>query len=151
MKIIKLKSAILSQLAKAAAENDGAIKICNEPYMPLSCELIGETEVSGQSLQCFSMCHYGEQNGDLMRDPDVCFFIQKDGENEYFIPYEFQNDYAGEYTCAFKDQKWQTREQRDIAEFCQIWIKNLKEQGYIDQLNPDYVQAVKDFEKEPTA
>ena len=35
--------------------------------------------------------HYGEQNGDLMRDPEMCFEI-RDGELD---PYFYRNDYVG--------------------------------------------------------
>jgi hypothetical protein len=39
-------------------------------YIPLSLEEIGSSE-DGQQL--VSRCHYGEQTGDLMRDPDMVF------------------------------------------------------------------------------
>ncbi|MGZ8366988.1 MAG: DUF6908 domain-containing protein [Nitrospira sp.] len=37
-------------------------------YMPLSVEKIGS---SGEGNRLVSLCHYGEQNGDPMRDPDI--------------------------------------------------------------------------------
>ena len=42
-----------------------------------------------------SMCHYGEQNGDLMKDPDILMQYNYDAEKLTFI--EFQNDYTGTY------------------------------------------------------
>ncbi len=64
-----------------------------------------------------SMCHYGEQNGDLMKDPDILFHL-RDGEIKYR---EYQNDYAGYYSEDHKAAK----------EFMEdTWIPNLKAQGH---------------------
>ncbi len=45
--------------------------------MPLSIEAIG-TSADGNRL--ISLCHYGEQNGDLMRDPEMVFELFTHGE-----------------------------------------------------------------------
>ncbi|MFO0776513.1 MAG: hypothetical protein U0223_02775, partial [Nitrospira sp.] len=47
-----------------------AVRITVRGYMPLSIEEIGS---SGDGHRLVSLCHYGEQNGDLMRDPDIVF------------------------------------------------------------------------------
>ena len=54
------------------------LKIMNEPFMPLTIEKIGEGIITpwGEGEQ-YSLCHYYEQNGDLMRDPEMCFVIAK--------------------------------------------------------------------------
>ena len=56
------------------------IKIENPPYMPLTIEGIG---TGPRKLPAVSVTHYGEQNGDLMRDPEMCFEmeIQNGGVN----------------------------------------------------------------------
>ena len=64
-----------------------------------------------------SMCHYGEQNGDLMKDPDILFVV-KDGKIEYK---EFQNDYANYYSEDHEDTK---RFMEDT------WLPNLLSQGH---------------------
>ena len=47
------------------------IKIENPPYMALVIEDIQELGPHG--FPVISVAHYGEQNGDLMRDPEMCF------------------------------------------------------------------------------
>ncbi len=47
------------------------IKIENPPYMALVIEATPEPGPCG--LPAISVAHYGEQNGDLMRDPEMCF------------------------------------------------------------------------------
>ncbi len=46
------------------------LKIENAPYMVLVVEAIG---TGPMGLPALSVAHYGEQNGDLMRDPEMCF------------------------------------------------------------------------------
>lgn len=71
----------------------------------------------GESV-AVSMCHYGEQNGDLMKDPDILFHVGKDGVIEYK---EYQNDYAGFYSENHAETK----------EFMEkTWIPNLISQGH---------------------
>ena len=65
-----------------------------------------------------SMCHYGEQNGDLMKDPDILFQTDEDGSILYL---EYQNDYAGYYSEDHEKAK-------DFME--NLWIPNLKMQGH---------------------
>jgi hypothetical protein len=47
------------------------LKIENAPYMALVIEATDESGPSG--LPAISVAHYGEQSGDLMRDPKMCF------------------------------------------------------------------------------
>jgi hypothetical protein len=47
------------------------VNIENPPYMPLVIEAVDESGPRG--LPALSVCHYGEQNGDAMRDPEMCF------------------------------------------------------------------------------
>jgi hypothetical protein len=49
-----------------------AVRITVPGYMPLSVEEIG---TSGDGYRLVSLCQYGEQNGDLMRDPDIVFLF----------------------------------------------------------------------------
>lgn len=66
-----------------------SLKIEHEPYMALVIEAIGE---SGPArLPAISVCHYGEQNGDLMRDPEMCFEVH----DKTLDPFYFRNDYLG--------------------------------------------------------
>ena len=47
------------------------LKIENPPYMALVIEATDDSGPCG--LPAISVCHYGEQNGDAMRDPEMCF------------------------------------------------------------------------------
>jgi hypothetical protein len=47
------------------------LRIENPPYMALVIEATDESGPCG--LPAISVCHYGEQNGDAMRDPEMCF------------------------------------------------------------------------------
>jgi hypothetical protein len=63
---------ILDIIQKAGGWHPGHyLKIDNPPYMELVIEAMDESGPMG--LPAISVCHYGEQNGDLMRDPEMCF------------------------------------------------------------------------------
>lgn len=54
------------------------LRITNPPYMTLVIEGIGE---GPRGLPAISVAHDGEQNGDPMRDPEMCFGVElKDGK-----------------------------------------------------------------------
>ncbi len=69
-----------------------AVRITVPGYMPLSVEEIGS---SGDGYRLVSLCHYGEQNGDLMRDPDVLFLFHNLPDGMAAEPVAFRNDYLG--------------------------------------------------------
>ena len=52
--------------------NDTAVRITAEGFMPLSVETIGQ---SAEGNRLIAICHHGEQNGDLMRDPEMVFEV----------------------------------------------------------------------------
>jgi len=76
-----------------------------------------ETMESTGAITFVSMCHYGEQNGDLMKDPDVLFKL----EQEIITYKEQQNDYVGFYS----------EDHAEIKDFMEnTWVPNLVMQGY---------------------
>ena len=80
---------VLQIIEKAGGSNPGLfLKIENAPYMALVIEAI---EQGPAGLPAVSITHYGEQNGDLMRDPEMCFEL-RDGELDGFY---YRNDYVG--------------------------------------------------------
>ena len=82
-------------------------------FMDLTVEACPEGESA-----VVSMCHYGEQNGDLMKDPDILFYVKEDGTIEYK---EYQNDYANYYS----------EDHNAAKEFMEnTWIPNLLSQGH---------------------
>src|SRR5579872_2215109 len=86
---------IIAQILELAAplEPGFHIRIENEPWMALVIEDIQQPGPYGQPS--ISVCHYGEQNGDLIRDPEMICEIVKHGEETVLTPYYYRNDYAG--------------------------------------------------------
>jgi len=69
---------LLQILKQAGGWHHGLyLKIENPPYMALVIEATDESGPCG--LPAISVCHYGEQNGDLMRDPEMCFELGQAG------------------------------------------------------------------------
>lgn len=137
MKLAQIKNQNLSKIGKAAEKNGGHIRIENEPYMPLSAEWIGHVTLAGFNLPALAVSHVGIQNGDIMRDPEICFArVFRDGV-EYFIAYEYRNDYLGILRTHASGYTSNRINQRDAAEFSMQWMKNLQDQGFIDLLNPE--------------
>lgn len=144
----------LDALTKGLKEVGDHRKIENGAFMPLSIEII-DSYGRDEGLMV-SICHYGEQNGDLMRDPEVCL-IKAKADNNYY-PYYFRNDYLGveQFAVEFEPDgsgiaSYLPKRQREIAVFCGQWAQNLKEQGFIKALqaqiedyDPDSIQEQKE-------
>ena len=113
---------------------DRAVRIRVDGYIPLSIEAIG-TSADGNRL--ISLCHYGEQNGDLMRDPEMVFELFTHGEASAAEPLSFQNDYMGlfqevyRYDESGKKTHVKTRLKAELISFARTWFTNLKEQGFL--------------------
>lgn len=108
---------------------DGHAKICNnDSFMAVSIERIQALTIG----EMWSVCHYSEQNGDLMRDPEVTFLVYP---NQMIYPTYFRNDYAGiEYDVVLledgKPAKFYSRRYDDLRQFCNQWMKNIKQQQF---------------------
>jgi hypothetical protein len=87
-------------------------KLESGSFMPLTVE----TWQQGESTMV-SMCHYGEQNGDLMKDPDILFNVK----NNEIVYQEMQNDYMSFYS----------ENHAEIKDFMEhTWVDNLINQGH---------------------
>lgn len=119
---------------RACEANDGHIKIESDGYMPLTIEKLWYGDCYGNPI--FSITHYGVQNGDLMRDPDITFSI--DPKNKRIIPQTFQNDYVGLYQEVFKEingkMMYSQSLLRSLDQFLWDWLKNLEYQGFAAQV-----------------
>lgn len=110
-----------------------AVRITVEGYMPLSVEEIG---TDGEGRRLVSLCHYGEQNGDLMRDPDIVFVFQSTPNGTIAEPVSFRNDYLGIHQDVYHyDQAGQRthifpKRKTELKDFAQTWFTNLNEQGF---------------------
>ena len=114
---------VLDKLRELAEQNGGHHKLNNsKTFMPLSIEKLGKAVIS--------ICHYGEQNGDLMRDPEMIFW--KDEKGEYF-PYYLRNDYLGKENI-FGEVKGGILEvsnrigQTTLTKFANDWLARVKDQ-----------------------
>ena len=84
---------ILDILKRAGGWQPGlCLTIDNSPYMSLVIEAMDESGPCG--LPALSVAHYGEQNGDLMRDPEMCFELGLAG-GAHLNPFCYRNDYIG--------------------------------------------------------
>lgn len=100
------------------------LKINNDPYMPLVIERIGE--------DVYTMSHYGEQNGDLMADPDMEILLIPETESAEALT--FRNDYMGLYQEVRREidgKRYISPKLRsELNRFLSQWLKNLKQQGF---------------------
>lgn len=114
--------------------NETVVRIRVEGYMPLSIEAIG-TSADGNRL--ISLCHYGEQNGDLMRDPEMVFEVHS--ATAAAEPLSFQNDYMGmlqevyRYDESGKKTHVNVKLKQELKSFARTWFKNLKDQGFLGE------------------
>ena len=108
------------------------LRIENPPYMALVIEATDESGPCG--LPVISVCHYGEQNGDLMRDPEMCFELGLAG-GAHLTPFYYRNDYLG-------TEQWSRTIEGDNyvflpglydqhEKFAALWDKNLAQQGFL--------------------
>ena len=127
---------LLQILQKAGGfRPDLYLKIENPPYMALVIEALDGSGPMG--LPALSVAHYGEQNGDLMRDPEMCFeMCLPIGVKPFLDSYYYRNDYLG-------TEQWS----RDIVRghyvallglhkqherFAAVWDNNLRLQGFAE-------------------
>lgn len=102
-------------------------------YLPLSVEEIGFSE-DGHRL--VSLCQYGEQNGDLMRDPDIVFLFHNLPEGAAAEPVSFRNDYLGIVQDVYRYDEAGMRThvvpalKADLTEFAHAWFATLRDQGF---------------------
>jgi hypothetical protein len=109
-------------------------KIDNQPgiYMAVVVEVINK-EPDGYTW--ISVAHYGKQNGDLMRDPEM-IFIRAPITGDYFPSY-FRNDYLGFERESARSEisasgqrlfSGKHRMQEDQAKFANDWMHNIRYQ-----------------------
>lgn len=101
------------------------LKLKSSGYMDLSTEIL---ERNSEFL-IISFTHYGEQNGDLMADPDMEIKIYK--ENKTAEALSFQNDYIGVYQVVYPEAGMvNLKLKKELNNFLNQWLNNLKMQGF---------------------
>jgi len=100
---------------------DFHLKIENSPWMPLVIERHGDE---------FSIAHYGELNGDAIRDPELTF-------RPDWTPTSITQDPVGRYAEVFPivDGQQMVRPAllRELKSFANLWARNLQAQGFVDR------------------
>lgn len=95
-------------------------------FMVVHIECVGNSNLG----VIYSVAHYYEQNGDLMRDPDMEFI--KGGDGEYY-PISFWQDAppVRDEPITWKDGDiagYNEKRQAGLVTFANMWMKNIKEQ-----------------------
>ena len=95
-------------------------------FMALHVECIGECNLG----HIFSLAHYYEQHGDLMRDPEMLFIQAEDGG---YYPVEIWQDAVNSHSVGVliedgKAVSIDETEQADMTMFAEVWLKNIWEQ-----------------------
>jgi hypothetical protein len=127
------------------------VKIINDPYTPLTiqldvpifpCDPYSEHNLGDnrKDLCTMSLCHYGAFNGDLMADPEIVF-VRKEPESGKgpggYYPLYFRNDYLHVEQFVYEPGeiyvKVNFKLQKELADFCNEWVKNIKEQGFLEK------------------
>ena len=126
--------AVLELIKRAGGWHPGLyLKITNEPCMALVIEATDESGPCG--LPAVSVAHYTEQNGDLMRDPEMCFELGFAG-GAHLNPFYWRNDLVGveQWSRFILDGNYcfhpQLHEQHES--FAKLWDKNLAAQLFVE-------------------
>jgi hypothetical protein len=110
-----------------------AVRLTVPGYMPLWVEKMGSSE---EGHRLVSLCHYGEQNGDLMRDPDMVFLFHNCPDGLAAEPISFRNDYLGLSQEVYRYNEAGRRThvfpvlKRELNEFATTWFATLRDQGF---------------------
>ncbi len=93
------------------------LKLENPPYMPLVIERQGNL---------ISVAHYGELNGDAIRDPELEFSWPA------WEPVSITQDPVGRYAAVHDDDQPAIRNAllRELRLFANLWARNLMAQGF---------------------
>ena len=117
----------------ARADEEQAAKLDNAPdLMPVYVEIIFPISEDEEQI---SIAHYGEQCGDLMRDPEIVFYHDRKEGKAY--PMEYRNDYGGTLEVSIKadlngrPKMVNQARQKQHAAFADLWMKNIKKQQCI--------------------
>lgn len=95
-------------------------------HLPLVFEYLHYSDYKGRPV--YSMTHWGEMNGDAMRDPDITFAV--DHEAKTIEPMTFQNDYLGIYQEVYikKGETWlySKRLRTDLDQHIYEWLNMIE-------------------------
>ena len=123
---------IIQEHGGLAALRADYIRIENPPYERLVIEALGP---GPRGMNQVSVAHYGEQNGDAMRDPEVVFEVSENTGG--WSPVYYRNDYLGiEHELIFRDSDtgrimMRPKLMESMYDFLPTWDMNIREQGFL--------------------
>ena len=129
---------MLTELKRAGRFFPGShVAIENNPYMRLVIEYLEERGPDGHPV--ISIAHYGEQNGDAMRDPEMLFQVLRDDTELVIQAFYYRNDYVGveEWSRYHDDQDRliaKLKLESEHERFASMWALALEQQGFPDAL-----------------
>ena len=107
-----------------------------QPALICLCVIEATDESGPCGLPALSVAHYGEQNGDLMRDPEMMFELGLAG-GAHLNAFYYRNDYVGV-------EQWSPVSSRTTVtpsipsfivstkRFAKLWDMNLRLQGFAE-------------------
>jgi hypothetical protein len=131
--INKKAKKVMDKLTDGVTPDNSHRKIDNAKgcFMAVSVEYLHELSLHNQNFPVYSVTHYYEQNGDMMRDPDMEFF--RDGQGNYY-PIYFRQDNLGlvQEVLIFDEEgnvkQFRPKLMRDLASFAGTWMENIRQQ-----------------------
>ena len=121
------------------------LRLENPPLMRLVIEVIGGPYPNGAYE--VSVAHYGEQNGDAMRDPEITFLVVPSEHGTTWSPLTFENSYLGCYQVVGEVNREglmkvrNARLMQDLRKFANQWDTNIKEHGFPEVFQRQYGAA----------
>lgn len=91
-----------------------------ESFMPLTIEKIGGGNIA--------IAHHYVQNGDLMCDPEIVYYLDKNKQE--LRPKSYQQDNMGIYNTVEKENGVDMVYEAELSKFTIDWFKNIKSQNY---------------------
>lgn len=91
-----------------------------EEYMPLTIEKIGNCNIA--------IAHHYIQNGDLMCDPEIVYYL--DVDKQELRPKSYQQDNMGLYKTVEHENGVDMVYEAELSKFTAEWFNNIKQQDY---------------------
>jgi hypothetical protein len=108
---------IFSLLIKGLGVGESRKVSRSKAFMPVSIDRL--------TRQTFALAHNRIQNGDLIADPDMEFFVSRSG---LVYPVAIQQGALGTYYRVVEDGRVKTSQNADQANFANTWLRNIEEQ-----------------------
>jgi hypothetical protein len=131
-RIVKNVQAIIDVFGGLEKLKDNPISLKVPGFMPLSVEIVGKGPRGGPLI---SIMHTYEQNGDLMRDPDLV--VELIPPVNWWLPISFQQDNLGIFQEAvvLDGDRLITHSRLvdSLKAFMAEWDRNIGEQGFVEE------------------